>query len=102
MHLVPAVLLSGLVAATGCTAETPEPGSLPPSPTETADCGAGQLGAYIGQPASEEVLARIRQWRGDNPIRVLKPGSVMTMDYRPGRLNIFLDANDRIREFKCN
>lgn len=102
MRIMPAVLLSGLIAATGCTAETPEPGSLTPSPTETEDCGARQLGAYIGQPASEEVLARIRQWRGDNPIRVLKPGSVMTMDFRPGRLNIFLDANDRITEFKCN
>lgn len=96
-----ATLVAGFLAATGCTAETPGPETTPPPPAE-ADCGAGQLGAYIGQPASEQVLALIRQWRGDKPIRVLRPGSAMTMDYRPERLNIFLDENDRIKEFKCN
>ncbi|HKT85896.1 MAG TPA: I78 family peptidase inhibitor [Novosphingobium sp.] len=95
------VLGGGLLAATACTATTERPSPPPPPPAEV-DCGAGQLGAYIGQPASEHVLSLIRQWRGDNPIRVLKPGSAMTMDYRPGRLNIFLDENDRIKEFKCN
>jgi len=99
---VPSGLLgAGMLAATGCTATAESPNPSPPPPAEE-DCGAGQLGAYIGQPASEQVLALIRQWRGDNPIRVLKPGSAMTMDYRPGRLNILLDENDRIKEFKCN
>ena len=94
-------LASGMLATTACTPTTEDPSSSPP-PLAEVDCGAGQLGGYIGQPGSEQVLALIRQWRGDNPIRVLKPGSAMTMDYRPGRLNIFLDENDRIKEFKCN
>lgn len=94
-------LAGSMLAATACTATTGRPNPPPPPPAEV-DCGAGQLGAYIGQPASDQVLALIRQWRGDNPIRVLKPGSMMTMDYLPGRLNIFLDEKDRIKEFKCN
>lgn len=101
MKISAAILAAGLLASAACTAESPGPETAPPPPAE-ADCGAGQLGAYVGQPASEQVLALIRQWRGDNPIRVLKQGSVMTMDYRPERLNIFLDENDRIKEFKCN
>lgn len=95
------VLAVGLLAAGGCTPGGSEPETTPPPP-ESEGCGADQLGAYVGQPASDEVISRIREWRGDNPIRVLKPGSAMTMDYRPGRLNIFLDDKDRIKEFKCN
>ena len=87
-------------AVSACTAGGTEPEAMPPPPSE--GCGAEQLSAYVGQPASEEVLARIRAWRGEHPIRVLKPGSAMTMDYRPERLNIYLDDSGIIKEFKCN
>lgn len=95
------ILVSGLLVLAGCTGETAPPEPMPPPPAEE-DCGAAQLGAYIGQPASEDVLARIRGWRGDKPIRVLRPGWVVTMDYVPARLNVFLDEQGRITEFKCN
>lgn len=97
-----AMLCSGLLATAGCTAGTPPPDTALPPAVEGESCGAGQLGAYIGQPASDEVIAALRAWRGDNPIRVLEPGSAMTMDYRPARLNVYLDENNRIKEFKCN
>ncbi|WP_084384721.1 I78 family peptidase inhibitor [Novosphingobium naphthalenivorans] len=90
-----------LLALAGCSEKTPPQPAPPPPPMDT-DCGAGQLGAYIGHQATDEVIAAIRAWRGDNPVRVLKPGSAMTMDYRPGRLNVFLDEQGRIKEFQCN
>jgi hypothetical protein len=92
---------AALLALAGCAAEDP-PLRPAPSPPADTDCGAGQLGAYIGHEATETVIAAIRQWRGDNPVRVLKPGSAMTMDYRPGRLNLFLDDRGRIEKFTCN
>jgi hypothetical protein len=92
---------AALLALAGCAAESPPPLPAPPPPTDT-DCGAGQLGAYIGHEATDAVIAAIRQWRGENPVRVLKPGSAMTMDYRPGRLNVFLDDWGRIEKFTCN
>jgi hypothetical protein len=99
------VTLSGLLTLSlltlaGCTDEETQP--LPPPPVVQEGCGAEQLDAYVGQPASDEVLALIRGWRGDKPIRVLKPGSAMTMDYRPERLNIFLDDKGMIAKFQCN
>jgi hypothetical protein len=97
-----AMLCSGLLATAGCTAETPPPEAALPPPVVGESCGAEQLGAYVGQPATDEVIGALRAWRGDNPIRVLEPGSAMTMDYRPARLNVFLDENNRIEEFKCN
>ncbi|KAL4868335.1 hypothetical protein BDV12DRAFT_169808 [Aspergillus spectabilis] len=30
--------------------------------------------------------------------RILKPGSSMTMDHRPDRLNIHVDENDNVRD----
>ncbi|SFG41957.1 Peptidase inhibitor I78 family protein [Novosphingobium sp. CF614] len=95
------LLAGSLLATAGCAAGTSEPQATPPPPASQG-CGAEQLSAYIGQPASDEVLALIRQWHGDKPIRVLKPGSAMTMDYRPERLNIYLDDAGTIKEFKCN
>lgn len=94
-----AALTASLLALAGCSEQAPRP--VPPPPMNS-DCGAGQLGAYVGQPASDAALSAIRQWRGDNPVRVLKPGSAMTMDYRPGRLNVFLDDQGRIEKFSCN
>ena len=94
-----AALTAALLA--GCTAEGVEPEPLPPMPVAEG-CGAEQLGSYVGRQATDEVIARIQEWRGKNPIRVLKPGSAMTMDYRPNRLNVYLDDAGVITEFKCN
>lgn len=93
---------AALLVLAGCMAKSAPPRFAPSPGSENADCGAKQLGAYVGRQATDEVIARIRQWRGDNPVRVLRPGSAMTMDYRPGRLNMFLDDKDRIEKFQCN
>ncbi|CDO36369.1 MULTISPECIES: I78 family peptidase inhibitor [Novosphingobium] len=95
------VLGASVLALSACTGDQTAPETAPPPPIAES-CGAEQLGAYVGQPANEEVLGLIRQWRGDNPIRVLKPGSAMTMDYRPNRLNVFLDDKGMIEKFGCN
>lgn len=96
--LAPALLCAALLP--GCTADGQGPEPLPPPPAE--GCGAEQLGAYVGRQATDEVIAQLQAWRGENPIRVLKPGSAMTMDYRPNRLNVYLDDAGVITEFKCN
>lgn len=97
--LVPAILA---VALGACTNAKPEE-SLPPAPPATMEpnCGADQLGAYIGSKATDDVIAAIRTWRGEHPIRVLKPDSMVTMDYRPDRLNIDVDGNGTIKGFRC-
>lgn len=43
---------------------------------------------YVGLAGPEaEALASARGWR----TRLLPPGAMMTMDYRPDRLNLYLD-----------
>ncbi|MCJ2181701.1 I78 family peptidase inhibitor [Novosphingobium sp. 1949] len=100
--LLPILAASLLAGLGGCSATTEPPTSPPPSPARPADCGAAQLGAFLGREASETVLTVLRSWRGDKPVRVLKPGSAMTMDYHPDRLNVFLDDTGHIDKFACN
>ncbi|GGZ10428.1 I78 family peptidase inhibitor [Novosphingobium colocasiae] len=83
-----------------CSSATP-PAATPPPAQEQPDCGAGALGSYIGTPGTDAAIAAIQAWRGDKPLRVLKPGSVMTMDYRFDRLNIELDDKGVIKSVRC-
>lgn len=45
---------------------------------------------------SSPCLQVIREKDLPKPHRVLPPNGVMTMDYRPDRLNIFVDENRRV------
>lgn len=76
--------------------------SVPERPSMEPSCGAEMLDAYVGKEATDSVIETLRQWRDDKPIRVLKPGAMMTMDFRPDRLNVNVDANNIITGFRCN
>jgi len=115
MNLAPRLLpLAALLSAAACTTaatDTP-PMSAPvpapvPAPWSDDDiqsgksCGADQRAGWIGKTATEEAIAMLRQWRGDSHVRVLGPNSAMTMDYRPDRLNVNVDAGNMITGFRC-
>lgn len=97
-------LTASLMALSACTATGSDKvaeATPPPPPSMEPNCGADQLGAYVGQPASDEVIAAITQWRGDKPMRVLRPGQPVTMDYRPDRLNVQIGEDGKIKGFNC-
>ena len=102
-----ALLLTGAACAlTGCTStatgETVAQGpAMPEDPSMEPVCGDQMLGSYIGRKADDAMMTRLRDWRGDKAIRVLAPGSVATMDYRPDRLNVMVDKDNIVTGFKC-
>lgn len=57
------------------------------------DPGSFDKGDYVGLPASE--AGRLAEDRGWRPRR-LPPHSVITLEYRYGRLNLFVDEDDRV------
>lgn len=61
-----------------------------------ADCGAAAMQGYIGQEFDESMIPP-----GAGPVRVGGPGTAMTMDFRPDRLTIILDAEGNVVEAKC-
>jgi hypothetical protein len=59
-------------------------------------CGASALQDLVGQPA--RVLDGMRF---ADPVRVIRPGMAVTMDYSPNRLNIEIDAAEVIARVVC-
>jgi len=117
---------SGAPAAQGTTATTnaevqPVPGSsagqgpsqtasnAPMSATSTpipADaapsaCGADKAAKFVGRIATPDVRAQVIEAVGHNRIRWIGPDTVVTMDFSEERLNMSLDASNRITGSKC-
>ena len=92
LALVPAIL-----ALAGCTSTTPMP-----APTPAAlQCHAEAAQSLIGQPATAENVEQARQRAGAEMARVLKPDQMVTMEFREGRLNIYVDAANVITRIAC-
>ena len=64
-------------------------------PTEDA-CGAAGLQMLVGQS-----LSALTSLSLDQPVRVLKPGQVMTLEYQEDRLSATLDGSGRIARLAC-
>lgn len=62
--------------------------------TELSSCGGAAVKGWIGQP----VGAVTSQLPG---VRILNPGSMNTMDYRPERLNVHVDGAGTITALTC-
>lgn len=65
-------------------------------PVAEDSCGAGALQGLIGQGAG---VLDGRQFTG--PVRVVRPGMAMTMDYNPARLNVQVDDKNLIERAFC-
>lgn len=85
----------GLCAVFGIASCMPVPVSVTP-PAQLATCGADQRTEFLGQPLA------VLQASGLAPgARVIRPGDAVTEDYSTDRLNIDLDANDRVTRLWC-
>ena len=80
-----------LIALAGCTVAEPP---LPPQLEDT--CGATNFADLIGQDATalEKTLLL-------GPVRVIRPGDAVTMDFRPDRINFKIAENETIRTIDC-
>lgn len=83
-----AFVLTGLVLVLGCT-------EVPLVLPEDA-CGAAALQDLVGQD-----LAALGNLGDLGPVRVIRPGMAVTMDYAPERLNVMLDEADLILSISC-
>ena len=91
------IVLPLALLAIGC-APAPEPGGPDPRP---GPCDASRLTDLVGRPDSETLAADAQRRSGARAIRRIRPGDAVTMDFRGDRLNIHLDAADRVDRFAC-
>ncbi|KAA2312515.1 hypothetical protein DL237_16700 [Pseudooceanicola sediminis] len=91
-----AMLGSGCSAIAG-GAPDPAPGkTVPVPPASETTCGAEDFNDLIGKIWSPELLGDY-----DGKLRVLEKGSMATMDYVIGRLNVRLDEDGRVESLSC-
>lgn len=84
MRRVPILLAAGLAA---CTAS-------PPDPSAPA-CGADGYQSLVGRPLAAVSLP------ADLPQRVIRPGEIVTMEYRADRLTIDVDESGTVTSVRC-
>lgn len=86
------------LALAACVPATPADPGGPAFPVGADDtCNAAPLVPLIGRDSS--ALATIGNRR--DPMRVIRPGQAVTMDYIATRLNVELNAADRIIRLSC-
>lgn len=84
------VFLTACSAAPLAPVENPVPVGMDDS------CDAAQYASVVGQDATalERVLIL-------GQVRIVRPGSVLTQDYRPERINFIIGADNSIRQITC-
>ena len=97
--LLGAVFLTGACAA---VPPPPEPNQEVPVHGETGQvCDASKAAKLIGRQATAELGAEAIRLSGAGRMRWLRPGDMVTMDFREDRLNIELDPNNRVKAVRC-
>ena len=66
----------------------------PANPENT--CGAAELQGLVGRDA-----AVLQTMRFSQTVRIIRPGTAVTMDYIVERLNIQIDSNEKISRVNC-
>ncbi|MDQ8017494.1 MAG: I78 family peptidase inhibitor [Bordetella sp.] len=107
----PSILLAALVATAlaGCaSAPAPAPATPPqaaapaaPPPPPPPACEAAGAQFAVGQPMTPQLEAAVRARANAASARILKPGQPATMDFNPARVNIDLDARNRVKTVRC-
>ena len=64
-------------------------------------CDSNSLGDLVGRAPTRELGAEALRRSGARALRWIRPGDAVTMDYREDRLNIHLNAQNRVARFAC-
>jgi hypothetical protein len=70
------------------------------SPPATV-CDAAPAQSAVGQPATPELIERVRVDSHSRVVRVLHPGEIITMEYSTERVNLRVDGNNVVLAVTC-
>jgi len=89
--------LSACVAAPPPMAVDP----TPPMPPMQDRCNAELAKSAIGKAATAQVVEQARIDARADIARVLRPGQVVTMEFREGRLNVDVNERNAVTGLRC-
>ena len=88
------------LAATAC-APTEGPGTPGTPDPLLGPCRTEPLAAMVGRAWANNMRGDALRLSGAEQLRVIRPGDMVTMDYRGDRLNVHLTGEGRIERFAC-
>ena len=94
---------ASLLTMVACTGGAPASGEQPmaASPSTAARCDAQAAQASVGQAFNQDTLARVQAATGAQEARMLRPDSMITKEFKVGRVNVVVDANQRVVRVYC-
>jgi hypothetical protein len=101
ISLAAAAAMAGCAAGAPAAAPAPAPAPVaalaPPAP----QCSAEAAKFAVGQPHTAQLEIAARHRAGARTSRVLKPGQAVTMEFNGDRLNVDVDARNRVTSVRC-
>ena len=97
MHKVAAIAGLGLAAC----AATPPPADVPVHGAGAYTCRPEGLARFAGQPATQQLGAEMQRVSGARILQWVGHGMMVTMDFSPERLRVFLTADNRVERASC-
>lgn len=88
-----------VIMATACAPMAQD--AVPEVGVSAYRCDAAGINDLVGRTATVELGAEALRRSGSRHLRWIRPGDVVTMDYRPDRLNVRLDFQNRVDGFTC-
>lgn len=89
-----------LVLAAAC-AQPPSDAPPPPQIVQPGPCQAAPAQFAVGRAFDAGLGEQARLRAGATRLRVLRPGQMVTMEFDEMRLNLDLDASDRVVQARC-
>ena len=90
-----------LLSAAGCMTTPAANDDTPPPVMGAGECDADAAQGLVGQVATAELGAEVIRLTGARALRWIQPGQAVTMDFRSDRVNIKLDAQNRVEAITC-
>jgi uncharacterized lipoprotein YajG len=94
-------LLAAALLAAGCAQQQPSRPDLNPPPSAGGACDAAPAQFAVGQAQTAPLVEEVRQRSGSYIARVLRPGQVVTMEFNAQRVNVVVDADNRVTAVRC-
>lgn len=95
------IIVSAVAALVAACAASSVEDSAHGRPALAGPCGAALVQQFKGRKLTDDLRARIAEISGASRIRVIRPGHLYTMEFRPERLRINVNEKGRITAFGC-
>ena len=77
------------------------PSGQPGAGDPVGSCRNEGLSQFIGQPASQDLGARMLRESGARILRWVPKGGIITMEFSADRLTVSLDGSNRVETARC-